>query len=407
MSHAITVTIDGEDVRVDGRDVAAATGLRGEPDERQWLLAAEAYVEQHPRRGQRVADAQRLALLRRLAAGPATTEELLAAMREAGWVGSSDLENRLRDLRGVGQRGAGRTVVVEVERTDDRYRLTAPFPRLEPQQERALGFAKALVAQQASPLAARAVQTLDGVFPGIARHTGQHDAATMTASARHLDAFEQAREEQRPVRITYWSMNSGREKAYLVVPVDYVPSGPSLKAICVVVDDDGRRESERQFALDRLRSVTATDLDPLPAEDLELERDVLHLEVTDALYRIMTDRNQFGIREASAEQVDTDVWRVQGTFPTVLGWDVMEQLCAWSGSVVVHEPLWLVHAVCRRARAALRAMEEGVMELVKPESWRDFASLEDAVWPDEEPPDAPAGPRRLAPPPRRATSAGR
>ena len=405
MGHAIRIVSDGQALAVDGRDVAGWRGRAATAgtsfDGSDWQVDAEDYVEANPRGG-RVADAQRLALLQRLAAGPATTSELLAALRRAGWVAASDLENRVRDLRGGGERGAGRTVAVRIERDGETWRLAEPLPALDAPSRRALGFAKSLVAQHGSPLAATAVQALDGLLPGLAPVTGARARATMRAKAEHLHLFEQARQERRPLRITYWSLTSEADHAYLLIPVEYVPTGPALKAVCVVVRNDGTKVSERQFALDRLVSAERTDLAPLPPEALALERSHLHLEVTGTLRRILLDRHQFGVAEADTRDLGDDVWEVRGTFPTVLGWDVMEQVCAWAGSVVVREPLWLVAAVVRRFRAGLEAMESGTLRLVVPQHQRTYASLADALaadlGDDDEDGTPLAGPTKLAPP---------
>jgi predicted DNA-binding transcriptional regulator YafY len=398
MTHVIEVPRDGGVQRVDGRDVGAAEGLAGPPDPRaaSWRAAAEAYVDAHPRPDGRVPDAQRLQILRRLAAGPARTADLLAAMRAVGWVGASDLENRLRELRGTGKRGAGRTVAVLVEVEGDSHRLAEPLPALDEAQMRAVGFAKSIVAQQRSPLAAQALQVLDGVLPGIGIHTGQPGAATMQLAAADMHRFEQARVTRQPIDVTYYSMNSAREATYRLVPVTYVPVGPALKAVCKDVDDAGRPGADRQFALDRIRAVTPTDLAPLAEAEIALRTEVLDVVVTDPLYRIMVQRNQFGVAEADAEQLDMDRWRVRGGFPVALGWDVMEQMSAWAGQVIVYEPLWLVSAVARRLRAGLRAMEEAELELVKPDPDAAHDSLEAALY-DPGPPDPGSGPRKLLP----------
>ncbi|CAN5485490.1 hypothetical protein BH23ACT9_BH23ACT9_02810 [soil metagenome] len=391
---------DGKPSKVDGRDVAAAMNLRGDPDpgDPAWTTAAEAYVDANPRPDGFVADAQRLQLIRTLAAGPATTRKLLAAMREVGWVGSSDLENRLRDLRGSGKRAAGRVITVEVATNGDVHSLLQPLPALGEPQLRALGFVKSLVAQQQTPLAAQGLQALEGMLPGIGMHTGERIEATMTLTAEDMHRFEDARVRRTPVDVTYYSMNSGKQSTYRLVPVEYVPVGPAMKAVCIDVDEAGQPGLERQFALDRIRGVAVTGLDPLTPEQTELRRETLHIEVTDPLYRIMLARNQFGIASASADQTDVDRWQVRGAFPVALGWDVMEQMCAWAGSVIVHQPLWLVNAVTRRLRAGLRAMEDAEMVLVKPDPERVFADLKEAIYDDPAETSPPDGPRKIAPP---------
>jgi hypothetical protein len=348
-----------------------------------------------------VAASQRVALLRRLAAGPATRSELLAAMRTAGWVGPDDLENRLRDLRasdrrsGAAGRGGGLAVTVEA----DRYRLADPFPVLNEADRAALAFAKAMVARIDGPLAARAVAALDGLLPGVADDAAARPAPVYAGSPRSLERFDAALRERRPVEVRYFSVNSGRERTYRLVPVSYAMAAGTLRALCVELSrDGGRLRPDKQFALHRIREVRdLVDAPQPPRAELELEREHLVLDVSDALYPVLRERDVLGIGAAVAEQHDEGGWRVTGEFPTALAWDVLEQLCGWAGSVQVHEPLWLVAAVVGRLRAGLRVVEQGEdFQTVKPEVGRVFTDLAEAV----REPDAPAvrrGPRRLAP----------
>jgi hypothetical protein len=425
---ALAVVVDGVTLRLDRRDVAAwARRPVDDPgaDERQWAIHGEAYVAANPRPGQRdrpapggagVAAAQRLGVLRRLAAGPATRLELLEAMRETGWVGADDLENRLRDLRRADRRaGAGSHAGghaggqgVHVVADGDRFRLTEPFPRLDDAQRRALTFARTILAQLATPLARQAVAGLDGLLPDLHRAAPGRLPPGIRASAALLQRFDEAREQRRAVRVRYFSMNSGRERTYELVPVRYVPLGAALKAVCVPVNAEGHRTDEdKQFALDRLIEVAPLpDWTPPGPRVVALSTSPIELEVSDGLYQVMRQRDLFGITATAPVEVELGVWRVQGTFPTALAWDVMEQVCAWAGNVQVHRPLWLVNAVCRRLRAGLRVMEGGEdFRLVKPQPNRSFASIgeavhEDGAWPDE--PTVPrGGPARRLTPPRR------
>jgi hypothetical protein len=306
-------------------------------------------------------------------------------MRQVGWVGASDLENRLRELRATDRRGA-RAVPLALTTDGERWRLTEPFPDLDQSSRRALAFTKSIVARLDGPLAVRAVAALEALLPGVSAEALERPPATYRATAAALERFDAAMSDRRPVRLRYFSLNSGRERTYDLVPVRYVPLGPVLKAICVPVDAEGRRTGgDRQFALDRL--VTA---EPLPSwqapapEEIEVQTSPLLMEVAHGLYEVLVARNVFGITHRTAEQVDVDVWRVSGTFPVALSWDVLEQLCAWSGSVQVHEPLWLVAAVVSRLRAGLRVMEAGEeFTLVKPEPGRSYASHGDAVTAEE------------------------
>ena len=404
MSHGIPVVIAGTTKPVDGRDVADVEGWSGpvQPDDPLWRQAAERYVDAHPRRiTTRFSERQRMAILRRLAAGPADTQSLLRAMRTVGWVGATDLENRLRELGGGGQRTGGESPAPLVTEAG-LHRLAQPFPDLEDLQRTALGHAKALVAQQPTPLAVTALQALDGMLPGVGAHSGEREAATMRLSTRDMERFESARVTRTPVEVAYYSMNSAREKTYVLVPVEYVPAGPAMKVVCVDVHPDGGRGDERQFALERVRSVRPTDLPPLEADALTLRRETLHLVVLSDLYRIMRDRNQFNIRDFEAVELDGGLHlEVRGSFPVALGWDVMEQMCAWAGSVVVYEPLWLVNAVMRRLLAGVSAMQDGVLRLEKPRPADHFAGLDDAAFPVQPDDDGrPVGPRKLLPPGR-------
>ena len=407
MGHRIPVPLESRTVQVDGRDVATWSGTGRPPDARDqgWTERTTAYVEAHPRAASAgIAGAQRLAILRRLAAGPATTVQLLAAMRAVGWVGANDLDNRLRDLRAADSRSGAALVGLDVRIEEGQYRLGEPFPTLSEADRRALGFAKAMVAQLDGPLAAGASAALEHLLPGVAAGRAPRGASAYRARAVDYQRFEAARQDRRAVRVRYFSLNSGREGHYLLVPVEYVTLGATVKAICVRVDEHGKRveQLDRQFAMDRLLEVELIDGQPrTPKGDLRLRRSPIVLELTDALYNVSRQRDLFGLGGAEGKQNDyDDSWRVRGRFPTALSWDVMEQLCAWSGQVQVHEPLWLVNAVVRRLRAGLRVMDVGEpFELVKPEMDRTFTSLGEAVTVDEPLPES-TGPKKLAPPSR-------
>ena len=406
MGYRVDIVVDGNALSVDGRDVADWSGGRGTPDgaDPVWRERAAEYVAGNPRplgvQAAGVAAAQRLALLRRLAAGPASRRELLATLRRAGWVGPSDLENRLRELRRADRRGRGGEGV-PLSSEGERYWLAEPFPDLDEASQRALGFAKTIVRRLDGPLADAASAALERLLPGLAATSGQRLPAHYRASAKHLERFEAARADRRPVRVRYFSLNSNSEKVYDLVPIEYVTLGTTVKALCIEVDQQSRRiDPDRQFAMDRVLQVDELAGRPRPrADDLALHRSVVVLQTTEGLRGVMHDRNLFAITEQQPNEYD-DSWRVRGSFPTALSWDVMELLCAWAGSVQVHEPLWLVNVLCRRLRAGLRVMEEGGdFELVKPEPSRLFASMEEAV---EWEPEPATGARKLAP--RRRTA---
>ncbi len=396
--HALPAVVDGSTRQIDARDVAAWLGVTAEPvpADPVWQERAQAYVDAHPRPdADGHARAQRLALLRRLAAGPAARGDLLAALRRVGWVGASDLDNRLRELRPGTRRGTpGAPGIVDAGGV---VRLAEPFPTLDASATRGLAFAKAILDRLDGPLAALALAALDGLVPGVASGDRPRLTAKYRASAATLERFEAARDDGRPVRVRYFSMNSGFERAYELVPVRYVTLGSAVKALCVPVDAAGQRTGvDRQFALDRLLEVQPLPgwSPPLP-RTLRLHEAPIALDVSHGLYQVLVARDLLGIRAEAAEQVEVDAWRVRGAFPTALAWDVMEQLCAWAGSAQVREPLWLVNAVCRRLRKGLAVMETGEgFELVKPDPQREFATHGDAVsWE----PQRRAHARKLAP----------
>jgi hypothetical protein len=170
----IRVEVDGEAVNVEGEDVLAWLGERPEDDRAAARLARRHgadYVRDNPRPepdaqgGVNVPARQRMALLRRLAAGPATRAELLAAMRAAaGYVGAHDWRNRYDELRGHGKRGGGHTPLpLAHDPATDVYRLTAPFPVVRADVRDRLGLVKAV----AGVLDAEAAALLEGLLPGL------------------------------------------------------------------------------------------------------------------------------------------------------------------------------------------------------------------------------------------------
>lgn len=394
--QAVQAVVAGQTLRVDGRDVAAWRGSAWSPDRPPNRRDIEDYIEAHPRPAlgaARVAASQRLALMRRLAAGPASTTELLAGLRQVGWVGASDLENRLREVSGRGGRGALGLPMVQ---GGGRYELKEPFAYLDPSDRSALAFAKSLLNGFDSPLAAAAVDALDRLVPAVPPEHGLSSVRVGRAGSGALHRLEDSRRSRVPVDVRYWSLNSRTERGYRLVPVRYAMSGPAVKALCVEIDERGRRRAERQLALERIISVALPEGEPVSAEVLELRHHALHLIAAERLAKVVVDRGLLGVTEDSARQVDADEWELQGSFPDAEKWDVLEQLCAWAGSVQVVKPLWLVSAVTGRLRAGLQVMEEGAsFALVTPDDRREFEDLGDAVFGT---PLARDGPTVLRPP---------
>lgn len=383
------------------RDAAAWAGRREplDPNDEDDRVLAEDYITAHPRPSSGIPQAQRLALVRRLAAGPATTRDLLEALRQVGWVAASDLTNRLRELRRdpANRRGAGAAGLDLVE-DGGTVRMSTPLPMLDTTQAHALGFAKAVTGQLDGPMADAAARALDHLLPGIApTATG---ATPGTASLAALERFHAALVDGRPARVRYDSRNSRTVRHLNVIPVRYHTMWGAVKAVCLEVDEAGNRGAiDRQLALDRVLEVTLLDW-PRPA-DLAPITDPLVLALSGELLRVAQERDLFGLGSAEPEQLaaDPDVYLVEGSFPRALAWDVLEQMCAWAGSVQVREPLWLVNAVCRRLRAGLQEMEfAGGFELVKPDPTHTFDSHGEAVQWEPPPPSDDGLARRIAPP---------
>lgn len=170
----LRVEVDGTVRSLERDDVVAWAAVAEAADAGDQLeRAARAYVTAHPRPAPDAQGAvnvparQRMALLRRLASGPATRLELLATMRAAaGYVGGDDWRNRLDELRGRGKRGGGHAPLpIEHDEHADTYRLTEPFPVLTDRDREVLGRLKATLADAGdhAPLA-----LLDALAPGVA-----------------------------------------------------------------------------------------------------------------------------------------------------------------------------------------------------------------------------------------------
>src|SRR5699024_8944881 len=136
-------------------------------------------------------------------------EELLACMRECGWVGASDFENRLREYRASDARsGASASLDLRVER--GRYWFAAPFPLLQTEDLRALGVAKAMLEQLQGVLPEQAVAAVHHLVPGLGTpseaNVEPRYGATLADYARLYAAYAR----QRPVKVTYSSYNTQR-----------------------------------------------------------------------------------------------------------------------------------------------------------------------------------------------------
>lgn len=193
----LRVEVDGTNRSVERDDVVAWAGLGDDAADRPEELhrAADAYVRAHPRPrpdaqgAANVPARQRMAILRRLAAGPATRLELLATMRGvAGYVGGDDWRNRLDELRGSGKRGGGHEPL-PIAADDDvgTYRLTEPFPALSATDRETLGRLKASLADAGDETAR---EVLEALLPGLPENRGQASSskASQRSSPRTADS---------------------------------------------------------------------------------------------------------------------------------------------------------------------------------------------------------------------------
>ncbi|MBW3621249.1 MAG: hypothetical protein KY461_13470 [Actinobacteria bacterium] len=187
----LRVEVEGTARSLERDDVVAWAGLGAGAAERDDDLrrAAVAYVRAHPRPapdaqgGVNVPARQRMALLRRLAAGPATRLELLATMRgAAGYVGGDDWRNRLDELRGRGKRGGGHAPLpIAVDEERDVYRLTEPIAVLSDGDRETIGRLKASLAD-AGDETARAL--LESLLPGVPEVRDQAGSSTSSNASQ-------------------------------------------------------------------------------------------------------------------------------------------------------------------------------------------------------------------------------
>lgn len=196
--------VDGTPVSLDADDVRAWAGT-GLPTTELGDEVLTAYVRANPRPardaqgGVNVPARQRMAILRRLAAGPASRGELLAVMRAAaGYVGGDDWRNRMDELRGRGQRGGGHTPLpIEVDAATETYRFTESFPVLSSRERLALAQVKAALAGLGEQLELGRI-VLDGLLPDVGvAEPDQASPAGSSSKAAHGSSPRSAARKRR------------------------------------------------------------------------------------------------------------------------------------------------------------------------------------------------------------------
>ncbi len=371
----LQVEVEGQRISVDVDDVLAWRELApSDPVEARRLAAEVAadYVVHNPRPtpdaqgGVNVPARQRMAMLRLLAAGPATKAELLATMRQAaGYVGGDDWRNRMDELRGRGQRGGGHTplpIETGPDGAAETYRLTERFPALSPDATEALGVAKGTMSALGG-VGARARAALDGMLPDVAPSPVEASRVDYP-SDRVLGAFDAALRNATPVRMHYRRAQHGPKWYDAVVPRHYLTGDTAVGAYVVELDPTtGQRRRGFQIPLDRLVDVVPVDV--VVADGALDDPEVpLVLQVTDALLGVLRQRRLFDIDTRAAREVevaDGTVWEVEGRINPEIGWEALRPLLTFTGSVRIVEPAWLGHAL------AVRCVEGLLTQLTQPE----------------------------------------
>lgn len=384
----IRVEVDGETHSVERADVLAWAGV--DPERGRAGAVAEShatsYVRANPRPepdaqgGVNVPARQRRALLRRLAAGPATKGELLSAMRDAaGYVGGDDWRNRMDELRGRGKRGGGHPALPIVrERETDTYRLAESFPVLSEADRLELGRVKAVLRSAGTPVG-RGRVLLDGLLPDVPV-SPLGDAAVAYPSGDVLARLDEAIHGRHPVRIRWRGAGGqgppdpdetdpdetggdqtgdgrggdgpgdGSERVHgPVVPLGYLPGGAAVRVHVAALDGDGRRVGGFDLPLDRVVEVERYEGPAAPTEVGTGPTTRLTLWVTPPLHDVLVRRSVLDLDGGrTAAPGAPDLLEVEGAFPTELSWEVLRLLLRWSGSVRVLTPQWLATAYAQR-----------------------------------------------------------
>ncbi|MFP5310135.1 MAG: hypothetical protein ACLGIR_11235 [Actinomycetes bacterium] len=384
----VQVRVEGRTLSVEGEDVLRWKGLVAADD--RVALAREhalAYVDAHPRPEKdaqgsaNIPARQRLALLRRLAAGPADRHELLEAMRDAaGWVGASDWRNRTDELRGHGKRGGGHTPLPLEEDEDGTLRLTEAFPAFSDEQRLDLSLALGAL-DHFGGAAAGARTTIQGIAPDVAP-TSVEAGTVRYPSDTVLDRFQAAMRHGTVVRLEYRTQGQVLKVYERVLPLRYLSGDTAVRAYVAELRPDGTRLRGIQLALDRF--VKVEDVPGCtPAPDAKDEpRSELVLWVTRRVLELLRSRELFeldvaGATEVAVDEGDATMWEVHGSFATELNWEVLRVLLSFTGSVRVVEPAWLGAAFVRRC-------VEGLLAQLSLPADTDAASYPDPRLPEAE-----------------------
>lgn len=342
----VKVDVDGQTVSVEGEDVLAWHDDAPKPAAGDGEVArswAAAYVRANPRPipdaqgGVNIPARQRMALLRRLAAGPATKVELLEAMRSAaGYVGGDDWRNRYDELRGHGKRGGGHLPLpIEHDVDADTYRLVESFATLSESQRRWLAHAKAALDERLGA----ATTVLDGLLPDVGLTDDAETVLDYTSSdaAATLDA---AMQRAGIIELRYVDGRTDRPGALLCIPGDYVTTPHGLAVRVIEVDLAGRRTGGRVIPLRGVREVILhPEVAPAP-EALEARTTPLVLQTSTAGAAQLRD-SLHGLGISLDRQDDDGTVVLRGDLDVDVARDAVDVLLLSAEPVRVVHPRWL------------------------------------------------------------------
>lgn len=360
----IKVQVDTDTYSVDRDDVLAWAGRDPDPGRatEEARAHAAAYVRANPRPERDAQGAvntparQRRALLRRLAAGPATRTELLAVMRRAaGYVGGDDWRNRMDELRGRGRRGGGHPELAMVhDEPTDTYRLTESFPHLSEADRAELGRVKGLLRERGRLGRGRVL--LDGILPDVPASPLEDGVAAYPSQAA-LGRLDRALYERCPVELRYRPEEGGAEVHETVLPLAYLPGGTVAHVHVSRLDDAGERVGGVVLPLDRVVEVGRCTAAPAPGGGGPTTR--LVLWVTEQLWDLLRTRPLLDLDPQPSHAPVPGLLEVRGTFDRELSWELLRVLLRWAGSVRVVAPDWLAAAYTRRCLEGLVAQLRG------------------------------------------------
>ncbi|MBW3663804.1 MAG: hypothetical protein KY469_11955 [Actinobacteria bacterium] len=350
----VKAEVDGRTISVEGEDVLAwdGHGATGNGADTEFARArAAAYVRANPRPdpdaqgGVNVPARQRMALLRRLAAGPASKLELLQAMRAAaGYVGGDDWRNRYDELRGHGKRGGGHLPLpIEHDELSDTYRLVESFAALSEVQRRMLGHAKAAL----DGLGAATI-VLDGLLPDIAP-PGRPAVDLDHVRGDVLTTLDAALDRNGVVELYHDDERRGTDAIVTGVPRAYVTAPHGLMLWIVHVDEKGARVGGGTVPVRGIqRVVLHPEIRPRP-EILRAPTVPLRIRVDRGAARLCDELEALGLDVEPGPVGASGQVVLEGELNVDLAHEALDTLLVAEGPVTVLTPRWLAAGIGARS----------------------------------------------------------